>query len=60
MRDRCRRCSDYVEVGRFLKGEVDVNVQEKFTEAVACLRIHVLKSQVQWAVIREIAVWLPH
>ncbi|XP_030845500.1 alpha-1,3-mannosyl-glycoprotein 4-beta-N-acetylglucosaminyltransferase C [Strongylocentrotus purpuratus] len=53
-------CSDYVEVGRFLKGEIDVNVREKFTEAVACLRIHVLKSQVQWAVIREIAVWLPH
>lgn len=53
-------CSDYVEVGRFLKGEIDVNVQEQFTKAVACLRIYVVKPQVQWAVIREIAVWMPH
>ncbi|XP_063960525.1 alpha-1,3-mannosyl-glycoprotein 4-beta-N-acetylglucosaminyltransferase C-like [Lytechinus pictus] len=53
-------CSSYVEIGQFVKGSIDVNVQDKFTETVACLRIHVLVSQVQWGVIREIAVWTHH
>nr|XP_054772937.1 alpha-1,3-mannosyl-glycoprotein 4-beta-N-acetylglucosaminyltransferase C-like [Lytechinus pictus] len=54
------KCSTFVEVGQFSHGRVELEMEKIFTPRVACLRIHVKDSQKQWAIIRQIAIWVPH
>ncbi|XP_072172093.1 alpha-1,3-mannosyl-glycoprotein 4-beta-N-acetylglucosaminyltransferase C-like [Diadema setosum] len=59
--DSLPQCGEYVEVGRFVAGQLDVgDVSDLFPRKVACVRILVLKSQGQWMAVRELAIWTPH
>ncbi|XP_070567751.1 alpha-1,3-mannosyl-glycoprotein 4-beta-N-acetylglucosaminyltransferase C-like [Ptychodera flava] len=52
-------CSDYVYLGSFDNGKVDVSdVQKKTEQAVKCLRVSVTEDQVAWMILKEIAVWI--
>ena len=52
-------CSDYEKIGKFTgQGQIDVdNLQATLAYDVVCLRITLIRSQVQWLVVQEIAVW---
>ncbi|XP_002738683.1 alpha-1,3-mannosyl-glycoprotein 4-beta-N-acetylglucosaminyltransferase C-like [Saccoglossus kowalevskii] len=51
-------CSDYVYLGSFEKGQIEVlDVDKKTKFAVKCLRVSVTEDQTAWMILREIAVW---
>ncbi|XP_072038293.1 LOW QUALITY PROTEIN: alpha-1,6-mannosyl-glycoprotein 4-beta-N-acetylglucosaminyltransferase-like [Amphiura filiformis] len=52
-------CTEYEKLGKFTeKGQIDVDDLEKtLGYDVVCLRITMIRSQVQWLVVQEIAVW---
>lgn len=52
-------CSNYKFISEFQKGRVDIDDLPKiFTKSIVCIRILVTENQQDWAVVREIAVYL--
>ena len=52
-------CTDYEKLGKFNdKGRIDVDGLElTLSYKIVCLRVTLTRSQVQWLVVQEIAVW---
>lgn len=52
-------CEDYVTLGQFEDGRIDVQITEELVPfEIACLEIKLILQQSSWIVIREIAVFL--
>ncbi|XP_022081084.1 alpha-1,3-mannosyl-glycoprotein 4-beta-N-acetylglucosaminyltransferase C-like isoform X2 [Acanthaster planci] len=57
--DGTPRCADYRSIGIFADGKLDVsNLETKLDFRTKCMQITVTKSQQQWLLIKEIAVWV--
>ncbi|EDV20197.1 uncharacterized protein TRIADDRAFT_61341 [Trichoplax adhaerens] len=59
--DKLKTCTNWITIGKFDKhGLMDVKynlLREHVKVKIKCLRIYVNKSQRNWVIIREIAVW---
>ncbi|XP_038053883.1 alpha-1,3-mannosyl-glycoprotein 4-beta-N-acetylglucosaminyltransferase C-like [Patiria miniata] len=57
--DGTPRCADYRSIGKFTDGRLDVSDLETTLDfKTTCLQITITKSQQQWLLIKEIAVWV--